>query len=237
MIIIPAIDIINKMCVRLTQGDYEKVENYRIDPLEQAKRFESQGAKLIHIVDLDGAKLGKPVNFEVIKRIKQDTNLTIECGGGIRDLKTISDYFNANVDYLILGSVILKNFQFVKEVIKIFGNERFIAALDFQDNYVKISGWVEDSQITLEQGIEIIKSLGIKRLIYTDINTDGMLSGHNLEIAKYIRKLFDGFLISSGGISSLDDIVNLKNIGADGVIIGKALYTGKLKLDEVLKII
>ncbi|WAM30497.1 1-(5-phosphoribosyl)-5-[(5-phosphoribosylamino)methylideneamino]imidazole-4-carboxamide isomerase [Caldicellulosiruptor naganoensis] len=237
MIIIPAIDIIGGRCVRLSQGDYNRVQEYNSDPVQQAMSFEKEGAKYLHVVDLDGAKRGNPVNFEVIKRIKESTSLTVECGGGIRDEKTINNYFLVGIDYIILGSIIFKNSEFVENVLEKFGSERFIASLDFEDGYLKLSGWQESTKISVEEGILRIKSLGFQRLIYTDIKTDGMLKGHNFEAAKYIRSLFGGFLISSGGISSKDDVLRLKDIGVDGVIIGKALYTGHIKLKEIVNII
>ncbi|ABP67606.1 phosphoribosylformimino-5-aminoimidazole carboxamide ribotide isomerase [Caldicellulosiruptor saccharolyticus DSM 8903] len=237
MIVIPAIDIIDGKCVRLTQGDYSRVQEYNLDPVQQAKYFEKEGARYLHVVDLDGAKKGSPVNFEVIKRIKESTSLSVECGGGIRDKKTINDYLLAGIDYIILGSVIFKNPEFVEDVLKRFGNERFIASLDFEEGYVKLSGWQEATRISVEEGILHIKKLGFQKLIYTDIKTDGMLKGHNFEAAKYIRSLFDGFLISSGGISSMNDVLKLKDIGVDGVIIGKALYTGHVKLNEIINLV
>ncbi|ADQ04811.1 phosphoribosylformimino-5-aminoimidazole carboxamide ribotide isomerase [Caldicellulosiruptor owensensis OL] len=237
MIVIPAIDLINGKCVRLTQGDYNQVQLFNSDPIEQAKFFEKSGAKYIHVVDLDGAKVGRPVNFEVIRNIKRATCLTVECGGGIRDKATVELYISSGVDYIILGSVIFKNPDFVNEVINLFGKERFIASLDFKDGFVKLSGWQEATTITIEEGITTITNLGFERLIYTDITTDGMLKGHNFEAAKYIRKLFDGFLTASGGISSREDIIRLKSIGIDAAIVGKALYTGQLKLEEIINIL
>ncbi|ADL42379.1 phosphoribosylformimino-5-aminoimidazole carboxamide ribotide isomerase [Caldicellulosiruptor obsidiansis OB47] len=237
MIVIPAIDIIDGKCVRLTQGDYNQVQLFNLDPVEQAKFFEKSGAKYIHVVDLDGAKTGKPVNFEVIKKIKISTCLTVECGGGIRDKATVELYLSSGIDYIIFGSVIFKNPDFVNEVINLFGKERFIASLDFKDGFVKLSGWQEATTITIEEGITTITNLGFERLIYTDITTDGMLRGHNFEAAKYIRKLFNGFLTASGGISSTEDIVRLKSIGVDAAIVGKALYTGQLKLEEIINIL
>lgn len=237
MIIIPAIDIIGGKCVRLTQGDYNKVQEYNSDPVQQAKYFEEEGARYLHVVDLDGAKTGSPVNFEVIKSIKANTGLIVECGGGIRDRKTITGYLSAEIDYIILGSIIFKNPEFVKSVLSEFGREKFVASLDFEEGYIKLSGWQEETRVSIEEGILHVKEIGFQRLIYTDIKTDGMLKGHNFEAAKRIRTLFDGILISSGGISSLDDILKLRDIGVDGVIIGKALYTGHLKLSEIINLI
>ncbi|WAM34832.1 1-(5-phosphoribosyl)-5-[(5-phosphoribosylamino)methylideneamino]imidazole-4-carboxamide isomerase [Caldicellulosiruptor morganii] len=236
MIIIPAIDIIGGRCVRLSQGDYNKIQEYSSDPVQQAIFFEKEGAKYLHVVDLEGAKAGNPANFEVIRRIKQSTNLTVQCGGGIRDEATISNYLLAGINYIILGSIIFKNPEFVKNALKKYGSERFIASLDFEDGFLKLSGWQESTKISVKEGIVHIKNLGFQRLIYTDIKTDGMLKGHNFEAASYIRRLFDGFLISSGGISSKDDILRLKDIGTDAVIIGKALYTGHISLKEVINI-
>jgi phosphoribosylformimino-5-aminoimidazole carboxamide ribotide isomerase len=163
--------------------------------------------------------------------------LTVECGGGIRDKATVELYISSGVDYIILGSVIFKNPDFVNEVMKVFGKEKFIASLDFKDGFVKLSGWQEATTITIEEGIMKIKTLGFERLIYTDITTDGMLKGHNFEAAKYIRELFDGFLTASGGISTKEDIMRLKSIGVDAAVVGKALYTGQLKLEEVINLL
>lgn len=237
MIVIPAIDIIGGRCVRLKKGDYNQIEHYDIDPVEQARVFQSYGAKYLHVIDLDGAKAGKPINFDIINKIKKQTNIVIECGGGIRDIEAISIYFNAGIDYIILGSIIFKNPKLIDRIFSVFRCDRFVAAVDFMDGFVKVSGWMEDTKISFEEGIKVINRLGFKRLIYTDINTDGMLMGHNLAEAQNIRGLFDGFLIASGGISSIDDIKALKSIGVDGAIIGKALYEGKVQLDEIFKVI
>ncbi|MEZ0535869.1 1-(5-phosphoribosyl)-5-[(5-phosphoribosylamino)methylideneamino]imidazole-4-carboxamide isomerase [Caldicellulosiruptoraceae bacterium PP1] len=236
MKILPAIDLMNKKCVRLKKGDFSQSKIFNEDPIQQAKIFEQSGSKYIHIVDLDGAKEGKPVNIEIIKQIKKFTNLYVECGGGIRSLETASEYLNNGINNIIIGSLLFKNKKLVIDIINNFGMEKVTAGIDFLDNQVKISGWLEDSKIELDYAIQYINEIGLKRLIVTDINKDGMLQGPNIEVFKKLRKLFNGELIASGGISTINDLKILKEIEVDGVIIGMALYENKIDLKEALKI-
>lgn len=236
MKILPAIDLMDKKCVRLIKGDFNQSKIFNQDPIQQAKIFEQSGAKYIHIVDLDGAKDGKPVNIDIIKQIKQSTNLYVECGGGIRSLETAFEYLSSGIDNIIIGSLLFKNEKLVIDIINSFGNEKITAGIDFLDNQVKISGWLEDSKIELDYAIKYINDIGLRRIIVTDINKDGMLQGPNIKIFEKLRRLFDGELIASGGISTINDLIILNKIKVDGAIIGMALYENKIKLEEALKI-
>ena len=233
MDIIPAIDLIDGKCVRLMQGDYNKKTIYNDDALEVAKDFIKSGAKLIHIVDLDGAKAGKIVNINVIKRLVEN-NIPIEVGGGIRNDETINELLSIGVKRVILGSVAVQNQEFLREAIKKYGPEKIVLGLDCKNGYVSIKGWLEDSKLTDIEMLKTFKSFGGLNVIYTDISKDGMMNGISLnEIKKLIP--YNLNIIASGGVSSIDDVVTCKNIGCSGAIIGKAYYIGKIDISEAIK--
>ncbi|MGB9975710.1 1-(5-phosphoribosyl)-5-[(5-phosphoribosylamino)methylideneamino]imidazole-4-carboxamide isomerase [Thermovenabulum sp.] len=235
MRIFPAIDIKDGRCVRLTQGRFDEVTVYSKDPLKQAFYWESEGANCLHVVDLDGAKKGLVVNFELIAEIKRRTNLYVQCGGGIRDFETAKKLIDAGIDCIVIGSAFFTRTDEVNRMLEEFSAEKIALSLDFEGETPKISGWLEKTPLDLESSLKLAKEMGIRRLIFTDISRDGMLSGPNLDIAKKIRDKFEGFLIASGGIRCEEDVLMVKKLGIDGVIIGKALYNGNVNLKELLR--
>lgn len=234
MKIIPAIDLIDNQCVRLTKGDYNTKTVFDSDPLKVANEFISSGVSLIHVVDLDGAKKGKIVNIDTIKTLCEN-NIPIEVGGGVRDFESIDLLLNLGVKRIILGSVAVKNQDFLKTAIKKYGSEKIVLGLDCDGDLVSIHGWQENSSITCMDMLNTFKSFGGTNVIYTDISKDGMMAGTNIE---ELKKLVDSGLniVASGGISSLDDIKKCKEIGCFGAIIGKAYYLGKINLNDAIKI-
>ncbi|MCR4432034.1 MAG: 1-(5-phosphoribosyl)-5-[(5-phosphoribosylamino)methylideneamino]imidazole-4-carboxamide isomerase [Tepidanaerobacteraceae bacterium] len=238
MIIYPAIDLRGGRCVRLIQGDFSKETVFSEGPVEVAKRWEDQGASWIHVVDLDGAKSGSPQNFEVIKLIRKNVKLKIQVGGGIRNLDALKKYFDTGIDRLILGSAVIESQDMVKQAVDFFGKEKIAVGVDVKNDMVAVKGWTATSEVTLEQVLKKLRELGIKRVIYTDISKDGMMSGPDNEGIEKILD-FGGFsVIASGGISSVEDLEQLSRYesqGLEGAIIGKALYSGALRLGELIQ--
>ena len=233
MDIIPAIDLIDGKCVRLVQGDYNQKTIYNDNALEVAKGFVNSGAKLIHVVDLDGAKAGKIININVIKTLC-DNNIPIEVGGGVRSFDDIDLLLNLGVKRVILGSVAVTNQSFLEEAIKKYGSSKIVLGLDCKKGYVSIKGWLEDSKLKDLEMLNIFKSFGGLNVIYTDISKDGMMMGVSLdEIKKLIPYGLN--IIASGGVSSIDDVKKCKEIGCAGAIIGKAYYIGKIDISEAIK--
>lgn len=235
MIIIPAIDILGGSCVRLTQGDYNRSKTYSNDPLEIALDFQKKGASILHIIDLDGAKKGSAVNFKIIANIAKELSIPIEVGGGIRSKQTIQKYLDAKVFRVILGTIVLEDFEFAKQVFKEFGN-RIALGLDAKNGMLMKKGWVAGSGLNVFKTAQKLEELGAKRFIYTDISKDGSLTGPNFDALKKLIKSVKSPIVASGGISSVNQIRQLKNIGAEGVILGKALYEGKIDLKEALNV-
>lgn len=234
MIIYPAIDIKDKSCVRLTQGSYDKVTIYEKDPVKVAKRWEGMGAKILHIVDLDGAKDGKRSNEPVVREILENIKIPIQLGGGIRDEDGIKSLFNLGVSGVILGTVAVKNPTWAKEMIEKYG-EKIIVSIDAINGLIATNGWQEVSNIKAIDFIKELKGYGLNRIVYTDIEKDGMLIGPNFQMYEEVVKSLSIEVIASGGVTSLEDIKKLKSMGMYGAIVGKALYDGKLDLGEVLK--
>lgn len=234
--IIPAIDLLDGKVVRLLQGDYQKQTQYSADPVQVAKEFEAQGAKRLHVVDLDGAKAGKPVNFQIIYQIAEQTGLSVDVGGGIRTENDVKYYLNAGIDFCVLGSVLLKDDCLASDLLELYG-EKIIVGLDARNGMVSASGWTEDSQKPIvEMAIELEKS-GAKQLIATDISKDGMMAGPSLELYQQLSHKTNLKIIASGGVSTVTDIQNLKKIPkVTGAIIGKALYEKNLDLRLLLSI-
>ena len=232
MQIIPAIDIIEGKCVRLTQGDYSTKSVFNENPLEEAAKFANDGATLIHIVDLDGAKAGKIVNKSVIKTLCEN-NLPIEVGGGIRSDDDIAELLNIGVKRVILGSIAVTNPDFLKDAIKKYGKDKIVLGLDCKNDYVAIHGWQKNSDIKCIDMLNTFKSFGGENVIYTDISKDGMMSGTNLTMLKELTAT-NLNIVASGGISSIDDIIECKKIGCSGAIIGKAYYLGKIDIKEAI---
>lgn len=236
MIILPAIDIKDGNCVRLFKGDFSTVEKVASDYLETAKGFENAGAEWIHMVDLDGAKEGKPVNTKIYTDVAEKTNLKVELGGGIRSLETIQEYLNMGISRVILGSVALKNPKLVCDAVEKFGNEKIVVGIDAMNGMVATEGWLETSDVNyIDLANQMIKS-GVKYFIFTDISKDGTLSGVNKE---QLQALADGTencdIIASGGVHTMDDIKACKEMGLYGTICGKSIYKGTLNLKEAIE--
>ena len=235
MKIFPAIDIKDKKCVRLIKGDIDNKTEYKMSPVEQARKYRDHGFKNLHIVDLDGALTGEIVNLDIIQDIVSKFDLKVEVGGGIRNFESIQKYVDADVEKVILGSAAIKDKNFLKEACKRFPN-KIALGLDAKDGLLSVSGWKENSnQVTLDY-LKEVNDYGISRLIYTDINRDGMKQSPNFEETSKIAEKSNCPVIISGGVSSIDDIKKakiLKNI--EGIIVGKAIYDGDIKLDELVR--
>jgi phosphoribosylformimino-5-aminoimidazole carboxamide ribotide isomerase len=234
MIILPAIDIKDGRCVRLYQGDYDRVTTYDDDPVRVALRWQEAGAQWLHVVDLDGAAAGHPVNSDLIRGIRQETTFHIEVGGGLRTLDDIDRILTLGVDRVILGTVAIKNPALLKEALLRWG-ERIVVGLDARAGKVAISGWRENSQvdaITLAQELHV---LSVQRFIYTDISRDGSLQGPNIEALQAMQRAVSCAVIASGGVSSLTDLRALATVGVEGAIVGKAIYTGDVDLATAIR--
>ncbi|MDR0574449.1 MAG: 1-(5-phosphoribosyl)-5-[(5-phosphoribosylamino)methylideneamino]imidazole-4-carboxamide isomerase [Tannerella sp.] len=236
--LIPAIDIIDGKCVRLTQGDYESKKVYNEDPLEAAKMFEGCGIKRLHVVDLDGAREGKIINYKALNLIAAKTSLVIDFGGGLKADKDLEIAFDNGAQMITGGSIAIKSPELFYKWLKQFGCERIILGADAKDEKIAVSGWQETTTKDLIPFIEEFHKRGIKKAICTDIGRDGMLQGPSTELYKKIRAtLPDIYLIASGGISSVKDIEALDNAGIPAVIFGKAFYEGYIKLNDLEKLI
>ena len=235
MKIFPAIDIKDKKCVRLVKGNFNKKTEYKISPVDQAEKYKDYGFKNLHIVDLDGALTGETVNLDIIQDIVGKFDLKVEVGGGIRTLQSIQKYTNAGVEKIILGSAAIKNKNFLKEACLRFPN-KIALGLDAKDGYLSVSGWKENSnQLTLDY-LKEVNDFGFSRLIYTDINRDGMKQSPNFEETSKVADISNCPVIISGGVSSIEDIKKAKSINnIEGIIVGKAIYDGDIKLEELVK--
>ncbi len=235
MLIFPAIDIINGNVVRLCEGDYGKVKQYSLTPLQAAREFYESGARYMHVVDLDGAKSGRADNASTIESIVKNCNMFVEVGGGIRTFKQIQKYLDCGVKRVILGTVAVKNIKFVEEAVAKFG-EAISVGVDAKDGKVAVNGWKEVTDIDSVQFCTDLKNLGVEHIIYTDISKDGMLNGTNLDVYKVLCQTKQLKITASGGITYLNDIKKLKKLNVYGAIIGKALYENKLNLEEVISV-
>ena len=235
MKIIPAIDIKDKKCVRLIKGDFDNKTEYQVSPVEQAGKYKDHGFKNLHIVDLDGALTGEIVNLNIIKDIVGKFDLKVEVGGGIRNTDSIQKYIDAGVDKVILGSAAIKDKNFLKEACEKFPN-KIALGLDAKDGYLSVSGWKESSnQLTLDY-LKEVNDYGVSRLIYTDINRDGMKQGPNFSETSKVAEISNCPMIISGGVSSLDDIKKAKTLkNIEGIIVGKAIYDGDIQLEELVR--
>jgi len=234
MIILPAIDIKGGQCVRLYQGDYAQVTTYDAEPVQVAQRWQSAGASWLHVVDLDGAAAGHPVNVEVIRRMRAGTSLRIELGGGMRLLAHMQQMFDLGIDRVILGTVALTDRALLAETLARWG-ERIAVGLDARNGRVAIAGWRETSQVQAASLAVELSASGVQRFIYTDIARDGALKGPNLEGLRQIQQVITCPLIASGGVASLDDLRSLTALGIEGTIVGKALYTGDVDLAKAIQ--
>ena len=235
MKIFPAIDIKDKKCVRLIKGDFENKTEYEMSPVEQAGKYKDYGFKNLHIVDLDGALTGETVNQDIIKDIVVKFDLKVEIGGGIRSLDSVQKYIDFGAEKVILGSAAIKDKNFLKEACEKFPN-KVALGLDAKDGYLSLSGWKESSdQMTLGY-LKEVNDYGVSRLIYTDINRDGMKQSPNFDGTSKVAEISNCPVIISGGVSSIDDIKKAKSLkNIEGIIVGKAIYDGDIKLEELVK--
>ncbi len=234
MILYPAIDLVGGKAVRLYKGDYAQMTVYSDDPLSVAKDFQKAGARRMHLVDLEAAKSGIPANAETIRSIAEQTDLFLEVGGGIRNMAILETYLSLGVDRAILGTAAVTAPQFLKEAVETYG-DRIAVGVDLKDGFVAIKGWTETSELTAEAFFEKMEALGVKTVICTDISRDGAMNGTNRALYKQLSGQFSIDLIASGGVSSMEDILALKEMGLHGAIIGKAYYTGAIDLKEALE--
>jgi phosphoribosylformimino-5-aminoimidazole carboxamide ribotide isomerase len=233
MLIIPAIDLQDGKCVRLTQGKFDEVTVYSDNPVAIAKQFERDGAKLIHVVDLDGAKNGNLKNINVIKKIVKSISLPIEVGGGIRDRKSARKLFSIGVLRVIVGTIALENKILLKELLDEFG-EQIIVALDAKNGKLVTNGWQEESEKNVVTTAINLQNLGVQRFMYTDVLRDGMLTQPNFEEIKKLLEAVFIPIIAGGGVTKIEDVKKLNELGVEGVIVGKALYEGKINVKDLM---
>jgi phosphoribosylformimino-5-aminoimidazole carboxamide ribotide isomerase len=236
MKIIPAIDILNGKCVRLSQGDYNTSKIYNENPLEIALQFQEVGIQYLHLVDLDGAKANQIVNAKVLETLANKTKLTIDFGGGIKSKNDLKTALNCGANQVTIGSLAVKNQELTIELIEKFGSGKIILGADSKHRKISTQGWTESSDLEVLEFIQFYQTLGIQTTIVTDIEKDGMLQGPSIDLYQEIIANSTINLIASGGITSLDDLKQLKQIGCAGAIIGKAIYEGKINLKELVKL-
>jgi phosphoribosylformimino-5-aminoimidazole carboxamide ribotide isomerase len=234
MQIIPAIDIIEGKCVRLTEGDYAQKKIYNEDPLEVAKAFEGIGLMRLHLVDLDGAKAGQVVNWKVLEKIANNTELKIDFGGGIKSEATLKTVLDTGATYATIGSLAVKNELLFQEWIERFGANTFMLGADVFEEKIAIGGWLEKTEISVFDFMKSYIDKGVKQIFCTDIKKDGKLQGPSIELYQKIIEQFPALhLIASGGVSSLDDLIELEEIGCSAAIVGKAIYENKITISEL----
>ena len=237
MKIFPAIDIKDRKCVRLIKGDFDNKTEYDMSPVDQASKYKDHGFRNLHIVDLDGALTGETVNIDIIEKIVSKFDLKIEIGGGVRNFESIQKYTDAGVEKVILGSAAIKDNNFLKEACQKFP-DKIALGLDAKDGYLSVSGWKENSNLKTLEFLKDVNDYGASRLIYTDINRDGMKLSPNFDETVNVANTSNCPVIISGGVSSMDDIKKAKELGnknIEGIIVGKAIYDGDIKLDELAK--
>lgn len=233
MNIFPAIDLYDKKAVRLYKGDYAQMTVYSENPVGVAKTFEEQGAKYIHVVDLEGAKIGEPAHLDIVKSIAETTNLFIEIGGGIRSMETVEKYLSVGANRIILGTAAVTDEDFLKKALEKYGDKIAVGA-DIADGKIAIKGWIEKSEYTTDAFFEKMQSLGVKTIICTDISKDGAMKGTNRALYKELSEKYAVDIVASGGVSTIDDIKALSEMGVYGAIIGKAYYIGAIDLKEAI---
>jgi len=236
MRIIPAIDIIDGKCVRLSQGDYNTKKIYNEHPLEVAKEFEDYGIQYLHLVDLDGAKSSQIINYKTLEQITNKTNLKVDFGGGIKSNDDIRIAFECGANQITGGSIAVQNPTLFNEWISQYGKEKIILGADAKDRKIATHGWLETSELDVIDFINEYQAQGIEYVICTDISKDGMLQGTSNELYKEILINTNIKLIASGGVSSIDDLIKVKELGCEGAILGKAIYEGRIELKEVVKL-
>lgn len=233
MIIFPAIDILDKKCVRLTQGSYDEVKKYDDDPTSIAKEFTSLGASFIHTVDLNAAKSGSIENLDVIKKMVEVTNAKVQVGGGIRSIEAAKRYFDVGVDRVIVGTAVVNNTPLLEEMSSKFGG-KVVISLDVKNEDIYIKGWTESSNVNIFDYLDKVKHIKIDAVVVTDISKDGMMQGPSFELYKKLMDRYDLNFIASGGVSTYDDVKKLQEMNMYGAIIGKAIYEKQIDLKEVL---
>ena len=235
MKIFPAIDIKDKKCVRLVKGDFDNKTEYKNSPIDQAKSYKDYGFKNLHIVDLDGALTGETVNIDIVQEIVKKSNLKVEIGGGIRNFDSIKKYIDAGVDKVILGSAAIKDKKFLKESCEKF-NGKIALGLDSKDGKLSVSGSKENSNISTLEFLKEVNNYGVSRLIFTDINKDGTKESPNFDETLTVAKISNCSVIISGGVSSINDVKKASSMeNIEGIIVGKAIYDGDIKLEELVK--
>lgn len=235
MIILPAIDLLDRKAVRLLKGDYNQVTVYSDSPLEVAEKFKSLGATHIHMVDLDGAKYGTAPNMDIVAEVAEKTGLFIEIGGGIRSMETVKKYIDAGISRVILGTAAICDEDFLKEAVKAYG-EKIAVGADVKDGKIAVKGWLEQSDVTLDEFFLKMQDLGVKNIICTDISRDGAMRGTNLELYRELSAKYSLDITASGGVSSIEDVKRLREMNLYGAIIGKAYYTGAVDLKEAIEV-
>ena len=234
MLLFPAIDLYEGKAVRLYKGDYNQLTVYNENPAEVGKAFAAAGAKHIHIVDLEGAKSGTTPNLATVIRIKEESGLFCEIGGGVRNMEVVTAYIEAGMDRVILGTAAVENPDFVREAVSRYG-EKIAVGVDIRDGFVAIKGWLETSSLSLHDMCRQMEEIGVKTLICTDISRDGAMRGTNLALYKELSAKYSLDITASGGVSSMDDVLELRAMDLYGAIIGKAYYTGAIDLKEALE--
>ena len=235
MIILPAIDLLGRKAVRLLKGDYNQVTVYSDSPLEVAEKFKSLGATHIHMVDLDGAKYGTAPNMDIVAEVAEKTGLFIEIGGGIRSMETVKKYIDAGISRVILGTAAVCDEDFLKEAVKAYG-EKIAVGADVKDGKIAVKGWLEQSDVTLDEFFLKMQDLGVKNIICTDISRDGAMRGTNLELYRELTAKYSLDITASGGVSNIEDVKRLREMNLYGAIIGKAYYTGAVDLKEAIEV-
>ena len=235
MIILPAIDLLGRKAVRLLKGDYNQVTVYSDSPLEVAEKFKSLGATHIHMVDLDGAKYGTAPNMDIVAEVAEKTGLFIEIGGGIRSMETVKKYIDAGISRVILGTAAICDEDFLKEAVKAYG-EKIAVGADVKDGKIAVKGWLEQSDVTLDEFFLKMQDLGVKNIICTDISRDGAMRGTNLELYRELSEKYSLDITASGGVSSIEDVKRLREMNLYGAIIGKAYYTGAVVLNVAIEV-
>lgn len=235
MIILPAIDLLGRKAVRLLKGDYNQVTVYSDSPLAVAEKFKSLGATHIHMVDLDGAKYGTAPNMDIVAEVAEKTGLFIEIGGGIRSMETVKKYIDAGISRVILGTAAICDEDFLKEAVKAYG-EKIAVGADVKDGKIAVKGWLEQSDVTLDEFFLKMQDLGVKNIICTDISRDGAMRGTNLELYRELTAKYSLDITASGGVSSIEDVKRLREMNLYGAIIGKAYYTGAVDLKEAIEV-
>ena len=235
MILFPAIDLFEKKAVRLYKGDYANMTVYSENPIEIAQDFEAKGCTHIHMVDLEGAKDGTTPNLAIVEQVAKETSLFVEIGGGIRNMETVETYLSAGVSRVILGTAAVNDEAFLRAAVQKHGDKIAVGA-DVKDGYIAIKGWLEKSNLTLEDFLAKMQEIGVKHIICTDISKDGAMQGTNLALYRQLSEKFKLDITASGGVSSMEDIRQLRKMDIYGAIIGKAYYTGAIDLKEALEV-